>query len=74
MKLHEFIEDNSGGLSAMRLAFLTWTLGVFLLWMMISIQTRALQPLPDSLIITMIGFSGMKAVQRFGEKSVETTT
>lgn len=74
MKLGEFVQDNSGGLSSMRLAFLTWTLGVFLVWAGISIYTRTIQALPDSLIILTLGVSGTKAVQRFGEKSVEITS
>lgn len=73
MKLGEFVQDNSGGLSSMRLIFLTWGLGLFLVWAGISIRTGTLQPLPDSLIILTLGISGTKAVQRFGEKSVEVT-
>jgi len=73
MKLNEFVQDNEGGLSSMRLAFLTWTLGLFVVWAGISIRTRTIQPLPESVIILTLGISGTKAVQRFGEKSVETT-
>lgn len=73
MQVNEFIQDNEGGLSSMRLAFLTWTLGLFLIWAGISIQTHTIQPLPDSLIILTLGISGTKAVQRFGEKSVSTS-
>lgn len=72
MRLGELVQDNSGGLSSMRLVFLTWTLGLFFIWAGISIRTGVLQPLPDSVIILALGVSGTKAVQRFGEKSVET--
>lgn len=73
MNINEFVQDNSGGLSSMRLVFLVWTLGLFFIWAGISIRTGVLQPLPDSVIILSLGVSGTKAVQRFGEKSVDTT-
>jgi len=31
-KLAEFFQDNEGGLSATRLAFLLWTIGVLAAW------------------------------------------
>jgi hypothetical protein len=71
MKIAEFFQDNSGGLSSTRLAFLTWTMGVFLVWGFASYQAKSVQAIPDSVIVMMGVVSGAKCVQRFGEKSVE---
>ena len=67
MKFSEFFQDNSGGLSATRLGFLLWVVGVLAVWMYASYVKKALQPI-DSSVVTVIGIlmTG-KTVQRFGE-------
>jgi hypothetical protein len=67
MKFLQFLEDTSGGFSAMRLAMLAWIAGLLVIWCFISYKEAKLQPIPESLT-TIIGIlvSG-KVVQRFGE-------
>jgi hypothetical protein len=66
--LSSFFEDNNGGLSATRLAFLLWAVGVLAVWIYSSIKNATLQPVDNS-ITTILGIlmTG-KVVQRFGEK------
>lgn len=73
MRLSEFLEDNSGGFSATRLAFLLWVIGLLVMWMMSSAKTGTLTDIPDT--ITLLGIlMGGKAVQRFGERGETATT
>lgn len=73
MNLGEFLQDNSGGFSANRLNFLVWGLGSFAVWATCCIVTRMMQPIPESVLVMVGIVSGAKAIQRFGEKSVEIT-
>jgi hypothetical protein len=68
MKFSSFLEDNSGGFSATRLAFLLWTVGVLAVWIYTSIANKSLADINSS-VVTIIGIlmTG-KTVQRFGEK------
>ncbi len=65
-KLGTFLEDNAGGFSSTRLAFLLWTIGVLVVW--ISSSWGGELAKIDSSITTILGIlmSG-KVVQRFGE-------
>ncbi len=78
-KLSSVLEDNSGGLSSMRVMALLWCVGVFSIWAVASflvIYTTAgtatpvltLMPIPGEVVTILLGFCGMKVVQRFGEK------
>jgi hypothetical protein len=64
-----FLQDNSGGLSATRLAFLLWAVGVLGMWIYSSIQQGKLAPI-DGTVVTVLGIlmTG-KTVQRFGEQT-----
>jgi hypothetical protein len=66
--MKSFLEDNSGGYSATRLAFLLWAVGVLAVWVYTSIKNGSIQPL-DGSVTTILGIlmTG-KVVQRFGEK------
>jgi len=68
MKFSSFLEDNSGGFSATRLAFLLWAMGVLAIWIYTSIANKCLADINSS-VVTVIGIlmTG-KTVQRFGEK------
>lgn len=78
-KLYSLLEDNSGGFSSSRFMALLWSVGVFLIWggaslfVIVSSSGTAtpvttLIPIPGEVITVMLGFAGMKVVQRFGEK------
>lgn len=63
----EFFQENNGNFSATRLAFLLWSLGVFVVWSIVSIRVQALQtPPPEVMEIIGILMTG-KVVQKFGE-------
>jgi hypothetical protein len=63
------IQDNSGGLSSMRVAFLTTIVTVLVAWSYVTFKNVELQALPDNITMLVIGMGGVKAVQRMGEKS-----
>lgn len=74
MKLLEFLQEDNGGFSSSRLAFLLWIAGVLIAWIIASIKGGSLQEIPDS-VVTVIGIlmTG-KIVQKFGEKPPEKAT
>jgi len=41
-RLLEFVEEDNGGLSATRLAFLLWTIGVLIVWIIDSLRQGTL--------------------------------
>lgn len=70
MKILEFLQDDNGGFSATRLAFLLWVLGLLTIWLIASAKAGSLQAIPES-VITLLGIlMGGKVVQKFGEASV----
>jgi hypothetical protein len=67
------IQDNSGGLSSMRILMLLWGGGVFLLWsgawivgIVHGIYTAP--TLPPEIVTILLGVTGVKCVQRYGER------
>lgn len=71
-KILEFLQEDNGGFSSSRLAFLLWSAGVLIAWGIISLRNGALQVIPES-VATVIGIlmTG-KVVQKFGEKPSES--
>lgn len=69
----EFLQEDNGGFSSTRLAFLIWVLGVLIVWMYDSIQSGALQKIDNS-VVTLIGvlMTG-KVVQKFKEADGNNT-
>lgn len=73
MKLSSFLEDNSGGFSATRLAFLLWALGVLAVWIYSSIRNNTCaQGIDNSVTIILGVLMTGKVVQRFGEQPDST--
>lgn len=73
MKIEEFLQQEDGGFSSTRLAFLIWAVGVLVIWIISSLKNSALQPI-DSTVITILGIlMGGKVVQKFGEKPDKST-
>jgi hypothetical protein len=63
-----FLDKGKSEPSATRLAFLLWAIGVLIVWACVSLATKSLLALPES-VVTILGIlMGGKAVQRFGEK------
>ena len=73
-KFWSLLEDNSGGLSAMRVAFLTVVLVTMFNWTFTCINKKELVPMDTNMVTLVIGLGGVKAVQRFGEKPADSTT
>lgn len=64
-----FLEDNNGGFSATRLAFLLWVVGLLVIWLLAFFKTGAMPEIPTS-VLTLLGIlMGGKVVQRFGENA-----
>lgn len=67
MTPNQFICEPCGKLSASRLAFLLWSLGVLLVWAFTSLKLRALQPIDTSVVTILSALTAGKVVQRFAE-------
>lgn len=67
-RLLEFVEENNGSLSATRLAFLLWVIGVLVVWIVDSLRSGTPQSVTGD-VATIIGIlmTG-KVVQKFGEE------
>ena len=68
MKILEFLQEDNGGFSASRLAFLLWIVGVLMVWLMTSVKSGSLQEIPDSVATVMGILMTGKVVQKCGEK------
>jgi hypothetical protein len=62
------LEDNAGGFSATRLAFLLTVLAVLVNWSYVIFLKGEMIDLPQGAVALLVGIGGVKAVQRFGEK------
>ncbi len=67
------LQDNSGGISSMRCLMLLWGGGVFLMWASAWIVGMVhgiyLPPtIPTEIVTVLLGITGTKCIQRFGEK------
>jgi hypothetical protein len=72
-RLPEFLQEDDGGFSATRLAFLLWVGGVLIVWIIDSLSSKTLERI-DPTVTTIIGIlmTG-KVVQKFGEKPCAAT-
>jgi hypothetical protein len=74
LKLVQFVQDDTGALSSMRLLFLLWGLGTFGIWFWISIHTGALVALPWSVTGFISSLTAGKVLQSFTENTPSGTT
>ncbi|HEX5394139.1 MAG TPA: hypothetical protein VFW68_12700 [Rhodocyclaceae bacterium] len=65
----EFLQDGDGRLSATRLGFLLWTIGLLVVWIISSVTNNTLQPIPESVAAIVGVLMTGKVVQSFGENS-----
>ena len=73
-KYFGFLQGPDGIYSSNRLAFLTWTLGLFLVWAVLSFRTGTLQPIPESVAMVLGILMTGKVVQVFGERNPSAST
>lgn len=71
--ISSIIQDNSGGLSSIRVLMLLWGAGVFLVWgfgsvMCIIHGNYTFPTIPPEVVTILLGITGVKTVQRFGER------
>lgn len=74
MKLAQFFQDDTGALSAMRLMFIIWGLGVFVTWTVLSIIAKQMQPIPAGVVEILGMCIGGKVIQAFSENSTTITS
>jgi hypothetical protein len=60
ISLSSIVQDNSGGLSSSRILMLMWGIVTLLIW--------AAGTIPPEVVTILLGITGAKVVQRFGEK------
>ena len=73
VSISSIIQDNTGGLSSIRVLMLLWGGGVFLFWaagacVAIYHGIYVFPSLPPEIVTILLGVTGIKTVQRFGEK------
>ena len=57
--LAQFFQDGDGLSSSTRLAFLTWSLGVFIIWALACITSKSLVSIPQTVVeMSMVFISG----------------
>jgi len=66
------IQDNTGGTSSIRVLMLLWGVGVFLVWATAVIiglfhGVYVIPSIPQTVVEILIGVTGIKTIQRFGE-------
>jgi hypothetical protein len=61
------IKDSDGKPSSSRFLILLWGIGVFGIWAYSSLKSSVLQPIPESVIVTLGVLVAGKTIQRFGE-------
>lgn len=71
-RMAEFVEDNSGGLSSMRLLMLMWGLVTLFVWATLCFMKREIVVLDTSVVQILAILTGGKVCQRFGEKDNTT--
>ena len=73
VNLSSMIQDNTGGMSSIRVLMLLWGGGVFTVWATAVIVglfhgIYVIPSIPESVVQILVGIVGIKTVQRFGEK------
>ena len=71
--ISSIIQDNTGGLSSIRILMLLWGAGVFLVWAAAVIVglfhgIYAIPSIPETVVQILVGVTGIKTIQRFGER------
>jgi CHASE2 domain-containing sensor protein len=73
VKISSMLEDNSGGLSSIRILMLLWGVGILLIWAFGSIMAilhgLPFPTLPPEIVTILLGVTGLKTVQRGFEKA-----
>lgn len=74
MDIAQFFKDGDGQLSAMRLVFITWGLGTFIVWAILCGFSGSLMNVPVSIVEIMALSLGSKIAQSYIENKKPTST
>ena len=68
MRILQFFSEDNGNLSATRLGFLAWALGLLGSFIYVAVTTKAMPNVPENAVWVLVALMTGKAVQKFGEK------
>ena len=71
-KIFTMFQADSGKVGAVRVAFLVSLFVVLANWSYMTYQKTELQPIPESVIVLVLGLGGFKAYQGFTDKPLTT--
>lgn len=66
-RLLQFFQDDTGALSAMRLLFIVWGIGTFIVWTSLCIKTGTMVAMDIKILGFLVSLVGGKVVQNFTE-------
>lgn len=69
--LKSMFEDNSGGISTMRVIAFLWMLILTSTWAFVAYKTQSIPDIPEGVLAVTGTLIGGKVIQRFGEKPEE---
>lgn len=72
-KITQFLQEGDGQFSATRLGFLLWVIGVLIVWVIDSLISKTLQPIPEQVQVLIGILMTGKVVQRFGENGASNS-
>ena len=72
LKFLTMFQADSGKWGAVRVAFLLTLFVVMANWTSVNYQKGELQPIPESVIVLVLGLGGFKAYQGFTDKPLTT--
>lgn len=70
LKILQFFQEDNGVLSAIRLAFISWTFGLLIVWMNSSIQHKRVDEVPASVVALITVFMTGKVSQKIVEQNI----
>lgn len=63
----EFLKEDNGSNSSMRLIMVLWGAGTFVVWTILSFYHGSLQAIPESVVASVAAMVTGKVIQKFGE-------
>ncbi len=71
-RLTEFLQNDTGRFSAMRLVFLLWSVGILGMWGYCNVQDKKMIEIPSTVVTAFATIAGWKTVQAWTEKPKTT--
>lgn len=67
--IRKILSDDAGNLSSKRVLAVTWGLGVFIVWALVSVKKGEMAPLAWEHVGIVLSLSGVVAAGKWGEKA-----